>query len=303
MDRLGAELGFPPGGLLVKRDDLTALAGGGNKVRKLERLCADALDQDADTLVTGGGRQSNHVRMTAAAANRLGLACTVVLASEPPDAPTGNVVLDELLGPEMVWAGDLDYPALEARIASEAARVQANGRKPYTIPIGGASVIGALAYVDAARELRAQVPEVDLVVVADGSGGTHAGLVAGLGDHSKVLGVDVGTRPDLDDAVPRMAAEVAADAELPPPAGTVQVDHDHFGRDYGDPTDACREALLLAARLEGILLDPVYTGKAMVALVAGVREGRIDASSQRVVFMHTGGLPALFSSRYVGWAR
>ncbi|HEX2383857.1 MAG TPA: D-cysteine desulfhydrase family protein [Acidimicrobiales bacterium] len=303
MDRLGAELGFPSGGLLVKRDDLTALGGGGNKVRKLERLCADALEHDADTLVTGGGRQSNHVRMSAGAANRLGLACTVVLASDRPDTATGNVLLDELLGPEMVWAGDLDYPALEARIASEAERIRGEGRNPYVMPIGGASTIGALAYVDAAHELVAQVSDVDLVIVADGSGGTHAGLVAGLGDHGKVLGVDVGTRPDLDDAVPAMAADVASHAKLSPPAGTVQVDHDHFGDDYGDPTDACREALLFAARLEGIILDPVYTGKAMVALIAAAREGRIDPSSQRVVFMHTGGMPALFSSRYVGWAR
>jgi 1-aminocyclopropane-1-carboxylate deaminase/D-cysteine desulfhydrase-like pyridoxal-dependent ACC family enzyme len=147
------------------------------------------------------------------------------------------------------------------------------------------------------------VREVDLVVAADGSGGTHAGLVAGLGDHAKVLGVDVGTRPDLDDAVPKMAAEVAGQAELPAPVGTVQIDHDHFGADYGDPTDACREALLLTGRLEGLVLDPVYTGKAMVGLIAAARERRIDPSSQRVVFLHTGGMPALFSSRYVGWAR
>jgi D-cysteine desulfhydrase family pyridoxal phosphate-dependent enzyme len=303
MDRLGAELGFPAGGLLVKRDDLTALAGGGNKVRKLELLCADALDCAADTLVTGGGRQSNHVRMTAAAANRLGLACTVVLASDRPDTSTGNVVLDELFGPEMVWAGDLDYPALEARIVAEADRVRAQGRKPYVMPIGGASTIGALAYVGAARELLAQADDVDLVVVADGSGGTHAGLVAGLGDHSRVLGVDVGTRPDLDRAVPAMAADVAAYARLPSPAGTVQLDHDRFGDGYGERTDACREAMLLAARREGIVLDPVDTGKAMAGLIAAVRDGRIDPSSQRVVFVHTGGMPALFSPRYAGWIR
>jgi 1-aminocyclopropane-1-carboxylate deaminase/D-cysteine desulfhydrase-like pyridoxal-dependent ACC family enzyme len=301
MDRLGKELGFPTGGLLVKRDDLTALAGGGNKVRKLERLCADALEKGADTLVTGGGRQSNHVRMTAAAANRLGLACTVVLASGPPKVATGNVVLDELLGPEMVWAGDLDYYALEDRISDETDRLRADGRAPYAIPIGGASTVGALAYSDAADELLEQAPDLDLVVVADGSGGTHAGLVAGLGDHAKVLGVDVGTRPDLDDAVPDMAIDVATASRREPPSGHVQVDHDSFGTDYGDPTDACRDALTMTARLEGIVLDPVYTGKAMVALLSAVRDGRIDATSQRVVFLHTGGMPALFSSRYAGW--
>jgi D-cysteine desulfhydrase family pyridoxal phosphate-dependent enzyme len=301
MDRLGAELGFPSGGLVVKRDDLTALAGGGNKVRKLELLCADALDHGADALVTGGGRQSNHVRTTAAAANRLGLACTVVLASDRPDVSTGNVVLDELLGPDMVWAGDLDYPALEARIVAEADRLRADGRTPYAIPIGGASTIGVLAYVGAARELIAQEHDVDVVVVADGSGGTHAGLAAGFGDHSKVLGIDVGTRPDLDEAVPNMAADVAAFAKIPSPSGRVQIDHERVGAGYGEPTDACREALLLAARREGIVLDPVYTGKAMAGLIAATRERRIDPSSQRVVFVHTGGMPALFSSRYTGW--
>src|SRR3954453_17172313 len=142
MDRLGAALGFPAGGLLVKRDDLTGLAGGGNKARKLEHLCTEALAQGCDTLVTGGGRQSNHVRMTAAAASKLGLGCTVVLASGRPDAPTGNVVLDELLGPEIVWAGDLDYFPLEARIEAETARLRGAGRVPYSIPIGGASTLG-----------------------------------------------------------------------------------------------------------------------------------------------------------------
>jgi 1-aminocyclopropane-1-carboxylate deaminase/D-cysteine desulfhydrase-like pyridoxal-dependent ACC family enzyme len=171
------------------------------------------------------------------------------------------------------------------------------------MPIGGASTIGAFAYVEAARELLEQVHDVGLVVVADGSGGTHAGLVAGLGDHSKVLGVDVGTRPDLDRAVPDMATDVAVYAKLPPPSGKVQIDHDRFGSAYGEPTDACREALVLAARREGIVLDPVYTGKAMAGLIAAVRERRIDPSSQRVVFMHTGGMPALFSSRYAGWIR
>jgi D-cysteine desulfhydrase family pyridoxal phosphate-dependent enzyme len=303
MNRLGAELGFAADRLWVKRDDLTALAGGGNKVRKLERLCADALDTGADTLATGGGRQSNHVRMTAAAANRLGLACTVVLASDPPDVPTGNVVLDELLGPEMVWAGDLDYMALEDRILEEAERLRGEGRKPYAMPVGGASTVGALAYVDAASELRSQVPDADLVVVADGSGGTHAGLVAGLGDHSKVLGVDVGTRPNLDDAVPEMAATVADAAGLQAPVGDVQVDHDRFGDGYGEPTDSCREALLMAARLEGLVLDPVYSGKAMAGLIAAVRGGRIDQTSLHVVFVHTGGMPALFSPRYADWLR
>lgn len=301
MDRLGGVLGFPPGGLLVKRDDLTGLAGGGNKARKLELLCAEALADGCDTLVTGGGKQSNHVRMTAAAARALGLACTVVLAADEPDLPTGNVVLDELFGPEIVWAGDLDYGPLEERITAEAHRLAAEGRRPYSIPVGGASTLGATAYALAVDELIEQIGAVDLVVVADGSGGTHAGLAAGFGDHTKVLGVDVGTRPNLDDAVPRMAIDVAQQLGRTAPTGTLCLDVERFGAGYGEPTDSCLEALTMTARLEGIVLDPVYGGKAMAGLVAGVREGRIDAARERVVFLHTGGMPALFSSRYSSW--
>src|SRR5437660_7754375 len=151
MDRLGAYLGMEPGCLWVKRDDCTGLAGGGNKARKLEYLCADALAQGCDTLVTGGGRQSNHVRMTAAAANRLGMHCTVVLGSDPPSVPSGNVVLDELLAPEIVWAGALDYYGVEAAIDHTTRRLIEDGRRPYAMPIGGASPIGALGYVRAAH--------------------------------------------------------------------------------------------------------------------------------------------------------
>lgn len=299
-DRLGAALGLPAGALWIKHDDLTGVAGGGNKVRKLEHLATAAVAAGAATLVTGGGRQSNHVRLTAAVANRLGLAATVVLASAPPERPTGNVVLDEVLAPDIVWAGDLDYYGLEDAIATETERLAGEGRRPYLIPVGGASAVGALGYVHAADELDTQVPDQPLVVVADGSGGTHAGLVAGFGDHGRVLGVDVGTRPDLDEAVPAMAAETAALAGRTIPTGAVQMDHDRVGPGYGAPSDACREALDLAARTEGVLLDPVYTGKGMAGLIAAVRDGRIDGG-RPTVFLHTGGLPALFSPRYADW--
>lgn len=302
MDRLGAQLGFDAGCLWVKRDDCTGLAGGGNKARKLEYLCADALAQGCDTLVTGGGRQSNHVRMTAAAANKVGLRCTVVLASTSPAHPTGNVVLDHVLGPDIVWAGPLDYYGTEGAIDAACEALAADGRRPYAMPVGGASTIGALGYVDAADELREQLPDVDLVVVADGSGGTHAGLVAGFGDHRSVLGVDVGTRPDLDDQVPDKAAAAAASAGRSAPIGRVQIDHEHFGDDYGAMTDDCRHAIDLAARLEGLVLDPVYSGKAMAGLIAARQSGRI-AADQHVVFVHTGGMPALFARAYADWIR
>lgn len=300
MDRLARALDMEPGSLWVKRDDCTGLAGGGNKARKLELLCADALATGCDTLVTGGGRQSNHVRMTAAAAARLGLACTVVLSSRPPSRPTGNVVLDLLLRPEIVWAGELDYYGTEEAIAAEVERLRSAGRRPYLLPVGGASTLGAVGYVDGAAELLDQLPSVERVVVADGSGGTHAGLAAGLGDHDKVIGVDVGTRPDLDQRVPEKAAAAAAMAGIDPPAGTCRIDHDRFGDGYGAPTDECREALDLAARCEGLVLDPVYTGKAMAGLIAARREGRIERDTT-TVFLHTGGMPALFAASYASW--
>jgi D-cysteine desulfhydrase family pyridoxal phosphate-dependent enzyme len=302
MDRLGEHLGFDAGCLWVKRDDCTGLAGGGNKARKLEYLCADAVAQGCDTLVTGGGRQSNHVRMTAAAANKVGLRCSVVLASAPPAHPTGNVVLDHLLAPDIVWAGPLDYYGTEAAIEATCEKLAADGRRPYRMPVGGASTVGALGYVDAADELLDQLPDLGLVVVADGSGGTHAGLVAGLGDHARVLGVDVGTRPDLDEQVPAKAADAAALAGRPAPTGDVQIDHDHFGDDYGAMTDDCRRAIDLAARLEGLVLDPVYSGKALAGLIAARATGRV-APEQKVVFLHTGGMPALFARAYADWIK
>ncbi len=192
-DRLGAALGMVPGALWVKRDDLTGLAGGGNKARKLEYLCADAMGQGADVLVTGGGAQSNHVRMTAAAANRLGLDCTVIVAGARPETATGNGVLLELLGPEVVHVGDrgpMDYYAIEAAIDDTADRLAAQGRRPYRMPIGGATSVGALGYVRAALELREQAAAVwggeavDVVVVADGSGG---GLAGELKAHQNVV--------------------------------------------------------------------------------------------------------------------
>jgi 1-aminocyclopropane-1-carboxylate deaminase/D-cysteine desulfhydrase-like pyridoxal-dependent ACC family enzyme len=302
MDRLGDVLGLAPGRLWVKRDDCTGLGGGGNKVRKLELLCADALAQGCDLLVTGGGRQSNHVRLTAAAANRLGLDCTIVLGSPEPKVPTGNVVLDHVLQPRIVWAGDLGYDAMEAAIRDEAARLDASGRHAYAIPVGGASTVGALGYVLAARELEGQLDDIALVVTADGSGGTHAGLVAGLGSFDRVLGVDTGARPDVATAVPAKVREVVAAFELPSPSGECDVDTEQVGGEYGAPTDGCREALDLAARCEGLLLDPVYSGKAMAGLVAAARAGALPRDG-RIVFLHTGGLPAIFAARYADWVR
>ena len=301
VDRLGAALGLRAGRLLVKRDDLTGLGGGGNKARKLEYLCADAQRLGCDTLVTGGGRQSNHARTTAAAAARTGMACALVLASDPPAGPTGNVVLDHLLGAAVVWAGPLDHAGTEAAITRECDRLAGAGHRPYRVPVGGASALGCAGYVRAAAELLEQVPDLGAVVVAGGTGGTHAGLAVGLGGFDRVIGVDVGARPDLTAAVAELAVDTAALLGVPPPQGGPRVDGGQVGDSYGAVTDACREALRLAARTEGLLLDPVYTSKAMAGLAAAAGAGTLPPRG-RIVFLHTGGLPALFAPRYAAWA-
>ena len=298
LDRLSEWLGGPR--LFVKRDDQTGLALGGNKARKLEHLCAEALAQGCDTLVTGGGPQSNHCRMTAAAANRLGLACHLALAGSA-DPPTGNLLLDHLLGASLHPTSAREYYEIEASIEAVADDVRAAGGRPYAIPVGGASVTGALGYVDAAREVTGQLAgPLDWIVVADGSGGTHAGLLAGLDGSIRVLGVDVGTRPDLDERVPELAAATAAALDRPAPSGELHIDHTRFGAGYGKPTPECLEAIRAAARLEGLILDPVYTGKAMAGLIGWVREGRFR-EHQSVLFWHTGGAPALFAGSYGDW--
>jgi D-cysteine desulfhydrase family pyridoxal phosphate-dependent enzyme len=300
LERLSEWLGGPR--LLVKRDDLTGLALGGNKARKLELLCAEALAAGASLLVTGGGSQSNHTRMTAAAANRLGLGCHLAVAGDAkPQAPSGNLLLNHLLGAELHFTGTRDYYAAEAAITDLAARLEADGHRPYAIPIGGASVTGVLAYLEAADELAGQLdPPPDWVVVADGSGGTHAGLLAGLAGRTRILGVDVGTRPDLDQVVPALAAAAARAAGREEPKVEAIIDHSRFGPGYGAPTPEAREAIRAAARTEGLILDPVYTGKAMAGLIGWAREGRF-APDETVLFWHTGGAPALFAEGYGAW--
>ncbi|MDQ1467542.1 MAG: L-cysteate sulfo-lyase [Actinomycetota bacterium] len=299
--RLTAALGGPR--IIVKRDDLTGLALGGNKARKLELLAAEARSLRADVLVTGGGVQSNHARMTAAAANRLGIDCHLVIAGPQPETATGNQLLDRLMGATLEFGASGRYADLEQAIVDASGRLAADGRRPFTIPVGGASVTGVVAYADAVDELRAQLrdtayPNPDWIVVADGSGGTHAGILAGLGDVPiRVVGVDVGTRPDLDTAVPRLASDAAAISGRARPTGEVIVDHDHFGSGYGHLSAAAVDAMTIAARTEGLVLDPVYTGKALAALITRIRDGRIGRSDS-VVFWHTGGAPALFDSRY-----
>ena len=273
--RLAAALGLQE--LWIKRDDLIGLGGGGNKVRKLQYLCAEALETGATTLVTTGALQSNHARLTAAAAARLGLRCVLVLAGREPMTPRGNLILDQLAGAEIIWA-EGQPPAKVAEAETEA--------RPgsHLIPFGGSSRASVQGYVDCARELLEQQPDFDQVVVAVGSGGTMAGLVKELGPE-RVLGVDTGAVPDPHAAVVDLLGEA--------PASVLTIDRTQIGLGYVAVTEPVREALKLAARTEGIFLDPTYTGRALAGLIARTAPVGL-AREGRVVFLHTGGLPGLF---------
>jgi len=271
--RLAAALGLQE--LWIKRDDLAGLGGGGNKVRKLQYTCAEALAAGATTLVTTGGPQSNHARLTAAAAAKLGMRCVLVLAGPEPMNPRGNLLLDQLAGAEIIWTGVQPLDAVAA--AEAAARPGA-----YLIPFGGSSSGSVAAYADCARELTGQLPEFDRVVVAVGSGGTMAGLVRGLGPQ-RVLGVDTGAVPDPHTAVCGLLGQTV----------TLTIDRNQIGPGYAAITEPVREALKLAARTEGIFLDPTYTGRALAGLIAlSAPDGLTRAG--RVVLLHSGGLPGLF---------
>ncbi|MBB5868055.1 D-cysteine desulfhydrase [Allocatelliglobosispora scoriae] len=295
-DRLGAALGFAPGALWVKRDDLTGLGGGGNKVRHLEYLCADAIDRGCDLLVTGGGPQSNHIRLTAAAANRVGLRCRLVISGSNRRRRAGNMLLTGLLQPEIRWVGDISYPATQRAIGAEVERARSEGYRPYHIPVGGASAMGAVGYARAAEEIQAQLPGVGLIATATASGGTHAGLAVGMRSFERVLGVDVAAQTELDTAVTTIARGTAELCGVPYPAGVPRFDHRHAGR-YGAVTDAVRWAIAVAGKYEGLLLDPVYTARVLAALGDGLRHGEL-APTTTVVLLHTGGTPILHAVPY-----
>lgn len=297
MPRLGSALGFAPDALWIKRDDLTGLVGGGNKARKLEFLLGDAQARGCDVVVTGGAAQSNHVRMTGAAARLAGVRCVAVLGGRRPERAEGNLLLDALLGVELVWTGTYDPEVIETTMAETCLRLAADGRRPYEIPLGGASEVGTLGYVVAAGEILTQAPLGSVVYTATGTGGTQAGLVVGLGHHERVRGVDVGALPDVAERLSALVAGTAALAHRPLPAGRLQLDRSQVGEGYGQVTESGLDAIDRCATLEGVVLDPVYSGKAMAALVADRASGRL-AADQPTVFLHTGGLPSLFAERY-----
>ena len=301
--RLTEHLGGPS--ILVKRDDCTGLALGGNKNRKLEFLVGEAIRRGADTLVTAGGVQSNHCRQTAAAATRHGLKCELVLsrnvASNHPEYDrTGNVLLDRMFGASLHFVpAVVDWTTELEKVAEE---VRGRGGRPFVIPIGGSTPVGALGYVGCAQEILQQAAAmgrvIDAVVHCSGSGGTQAGLLVGLrGSGIPVIGISCAApRAEIAGLVLDLANSTAAKLGLPADfaAREVEVVDDYVGPGYGVPTPGMIEAVDLCARLEGLLVDPVYTGKAMAGLIGLVRKGRLKPDGT-VIFVHTGGVPALFA--------
>lgn len=302
LERLTEALGGPR--LFIKRDDQTGLALGGNKTRKLEFIVADALSRGADTLVTAGAAQSNHCRQTAAAAAGLGLECHLLVGGRAPAESQGNLLLDQLFGSHLHWTGEHrkgeDLPAVMRQLDSA-------GRRPYIVPYGGSSELGALAFVAALEELQAQWDQCGgpftHIVFASSSGGTHAGLMLGarlLGLQTRIVGIGVDKDLPGEQPFARQVSELAGRAsarlghELRFVPGDLELDDAYLGEGYGVVGPAEQEAISLLARTEGILLDPVYTGRAMAGLLDMVRRGTLGPDD-RVLFWHTGGAPAVFA--------
>ena len=286
--------------LYVKRDDLTGLGLGGNKIRKLEYLAADAINRGCHTLISTGAVQSNHCRQVAAAAARLGLGCILVLAGAEPEEMQGNLLLDHLTGAKLVFAAKDQRDQVLQRVFEESER---NGLKPYLIPYGGSNAIGAQGYVQAMHELKAQRLNPDWIIFASSSGGTQAGMVLGARQtdyRGNILGISV-DKPaaELQELVASVANSAAG--EVGDPAAftkdDILVNSDYCTAGYGIMQLTEVEALQMFARYEGLLLDPVYTGRAAAGLIDLIRKGQFE-SDEKVLFWHTGGTPALFAEPY-----
>ena len=287
--------------LFIKRDDLTGLAFGGNKTRKLEFLVAEARDQGAKTLVSGGALQSNHCRQTAAAAARFGFKCILVLTGEKPQLVSANLFLDELFGAEIVYVADRkDRDRILQETFDRAAK---QGMKPYLVPYGGSNATGALGYAFAMKELMEQNPQMDWIVFATSSGGTHAGLLLGqrvFGYKGKVLGISVDEaegwlKQNVSELASLASEKLENRIEFTP--DEVLANANYCSAGYGVLTEQEREAIRLFATCEGLLLDPVYTGRAAAGMIDLIRKGFFKRD-ETVLFLHTGGQPALFAAEY-----
>jgi D-cysteine desulfhydrase family pyridoxal phosphate-dependent enzyme len=300
--RLARRLGLRR--LLIKRDDCTTLGMGGNKVRKLEFLMADALACGADVILTDGGPQSNHARLTAAAARAVGIDdCRLFLAGPPFERLDGNLLLDALFGARVTFIENGSIRDMDTAMRDEAAALESEGRHPYVIPLGGSTPVGALGYVNAMRELSQQLDEGDknaLIFTAVGSAGTCAGCVLGTGlflPEAQVLGVTVGSGSKVlarySASIATGSAELLGRPETFTPEDFTILDG-YVGARYGIPSEAGNEAVVATARDEGLVLDPIYTGKAMSGLFDQAKRGLID-KDRTIIFLHTGGSPALFA--------
>ncbi len=296
LPRLSQCLGGPD--IWIKRDDNTGLGLGGNKARKLEYLLADAVSQDCNVVITAGGVQSNHARMTAAATASLGLECHLVLRGEQR-AQQGNLLLDSMFGAHVhLLNPDEDR---EEKMEAIANRNRQDGKKPYVICIGGSNSLGSLGYVDAAEELLTQVPNPDYfheILLAVGSGGTYAGLLSGIMKHglqTTLRGISVDDQ-DFTPIIFDICNASHHNYNFPAVKRTdITLETGYLGAGYAKPSSAGDEAIKLLAQLEGILLDPVYTGKAMAGLIDGIRSKKYD-QTKPILFWHTGGAPALFAA-------
>lgn len=306
LPRLSKALNGPA--LFIKRDDLTGLAFGGNKTRKLEFLVAEAQSEGAKMLITAGAPQSNHCRQTAAAAARFGLDSILVLAGDTPHQASANLLLDQLFGAEIIWA---DKPHRDAVLQEAFEKAASSGKKPYLVPYGGSSPTGVLGYVYAVEELMQQkltggMPgkeSPDWIVFASSSGGTQAGLVLGarlFGYPGRLLGVSVDeAQRTLQERVARLASETSErlGTRIDFNPDEVLVNADYAAPGYGILTGPEQEAIALFAKYEGMLLDPVYTGRAAAGMVDLIRKGFFH-KGETILFWHTGGQPALFADKY-----
>lgn len=296
---LSSYLGGPQ--ILVKRDDLTGLGLGGNKVRKLEYLVAEAQANGAKMLITTGAAQSNHCRQTAAAAARLGFSCHLVLSRNEEINQGGNLLLDHLLGAEITWCEKKDREAASSQVFDSA---WSEGKRPFLISYGGSNPTGALGYVNAFAEMVAQGLSPDVIVFPSSSGGTQAGLVLGAKIHksqTRILGISVDEPADeLQSRIVKLVNESAERLQILDDIGVneVHVNDQYIGGGYGVVSALERDAIKVFARKEGLILDPVYTGRAAGALIDLISKGEFKAGEQ-VLFWHTGGTPALFASQYI----
>jgi D-cysteine desulfhydrase len=299
LPRLTAHLQGPR--IFIKRDDQTGLAFGGNKTRKLEFLVAEALEQGAAMLISGGALQSNHCRQTAAAAARFGLGCTLVLSGEMPDQASANLLLDQMFGAEIVTVAD--RADRDRTLQETFDKAAAAGRQPYLVPYGGSSPTGALGYALAVQEFIEQDAHADWMVFGTSSGGTHAGLVLGqrvFGYTGKVLGISIDESEEwLKSHVSALASaaseKLGERIDFTPEEVLANADYCRAG--YGVLTEAEREAVRLFAKYEGLLLDPVYTGRAAAGMIDLIRKG-FFRKDETILFWHTGGQPALFAEKY-----